>query len=307
MVVGSYTNQGDRGEYFTVTERNGRWGTAVQVPVPPLSGVGINAAWCAPGGLCAAGGGFTDASGAIQVWVETETHGRWHPALEVPGIAALNVGGYATIDAVTCKSAGNCAAGGQYATGAGPFPPLEPFVVTQANGIWGTAQEVPGIGPINSPAMPNGDTTAIACPSAGNCTAAGYYEAVAAPEYRAHSPAGPPQGCAGVFVVNERHGTWGHVTAAAAFSCVFSLTCPATGDCIAAGAQANGDDDWTGALISETNDHWAAPLLFANTTNNISSVSCASAGYCAAGGVTGQNSNQSEANNPFLISERHGT
>lgn len=88
----------------------------MQVPVPALGGVGINAAWCAPGGLCAAAGGFTDSSGAIQLWTETEAHGRWQPALEIPGIAALNVGGYATVDAVTCASAGNCAAGGQYAT-----------------------------------------------------------------------------------------------------------------------------------------------------------------------------------------------
>jgi hypothetical protein len=307
VAVGSYTNQGDGGEYFTATERNGRWRTAAQVPVPALGGVGINAAWCAPGGLCAAAGGFTDSGGAIQLWIETETHGRWQPALEVPGIAALNVGGYATVDAVTCASAGNCAAGGQYATTARPNPFLEPFVVTETNGSWGAAQEVPGIGPINSPELANGDTTAIACPSAGNCTAAGDYEAVSSAEYCANSPEGPPQGCAGAFVVNERHGTWGQVTAAPAFSYVFSLTCPATGDCVAAGAEANGDDDWTGALISETNDHWAGARLFANTTNNIASVSCASAGYCAAGGVTGTNSNQSNANNPFLISEWRGT
>jgi hypothetical protein len=112
-------------------------------------------------------------------------------------------------------------------------------VVTQTDGRWGTAQELPGIGPVNSPGMPDGDTTAITCPSAGNCTAAGDYESVAN-EYCANSPFGPPQGCAGAFVVNERHGTWDQVTAAGAFSYVFSLTCPATGDCVAAGGQANG-------------------------------------------------------------------
>ncbi len=184
VAVGTYTDKGGNTQWFTVTERNGRWATAAQVPDPALANAAISTVWCAPGGLCAAGGSFTDPSTGPEAWVMTQTHGRWKPALEVPGIAALNVGGNfhgskVGVDAVTCASAGNCAAGGIYTSGTTDdlygLPPYQPFVVTQTNGRWGTAKEVPGIAAVNEPDWAWGSTTLIACPSAGNCTAAGEY------------------------------------------------------------------------------------------------------------------------------------
>ncbi len=304
VAVGTYTGTG--GQWFIATERNGRWGSAVPVPVPPLKGAGVNAVWCAPGGLCVAGGSFTDSSGVTQVWVATQTRGRWHPALEVPGLAALNVGGDASIDAVTCASAGNCAAAGQYASGTNltsdVLPPLQPFVVTETNGKWGTAQEVPGI-QANTPDL-WADATSIACPSAGNCTAAGNYQA-GVPE----SCQGPDDGCSAVFVVNERHGTWGQATRFGDVGYVLSLTCPASGDCVAGGYEETGDDFLFGALISETNGHWARALVIARTFW-VTSVSCAKAGYCAAGGAFAgcQNTSCSAygTGSAFVVSEWHG-
>jgi hypothetical protein len=307
VAVGTYTGRGGGGQWFTATQRNGRRGSAVPVPVPPLTGAGINAVWCAPGGLCVAGGSFTDSGGARQDWVATQTRGRWRSALEVPGTAALSVGGDASIDAVTCTSAGNCAAAGNFASGTSItsdlLPPLQPFVVTETKGKWGAAQEVPGI-----QAMTPGlwaDTTSIACPSAGNCTAAGNYQD-GVPE----TCQGPVDGCSAVFVVNERHGTWGHVTLVRDVGYVLSLTCPATGDCVAGRYAENGDDFLFGALISETNDHWARPLVMARTFW-VNSVSCARAGYCAAGGSFAgcQNLQCSTygTGRPFVISEWHGT
>jgi hypothetical protein len=38
----------------------------------------------------------------------------WRAAEEVPGTAALNQGGNASISSVSCASAGNCSAGGHY-------------------------------------------------------------------------------------------------------------------------------------------------------------------------------------------------
>jgi hypothetical protein len=37
----------------------------------------------------------------------------------VPGTVVLSQGGYAEISSVSCASAGNCSAGGDYATGLG--------------------------------------------------------------------------------------------------------------------------------------------------------------------------------------------
>ena len=41
----------------------------------------------------------------------------WGKSLEVPGTAGLNVGGAATVNSVSCASAGNCVAGGSYVDG----------------------------------------------------------------------------------------------------------------------------------------------------------------------------------------------
>ena len=47
-----------------------------------------------------------------------ERNGRWGTAIEVPGLGALNTGGPAGVNSVSCASAGSCAAGGDYADSA---------------------------------------------------------------------------------------------------------------------------------------------------------------------------------------------
>lgn len=84
VAVGTYTGQAGNSQWFTVTTKDSRWGTAARVPYPALKEAVIDAVWCLPGGLWAAGGWFTDPSRASQAWVQTETHGRWQPGLEVP-------------------------------------------------------------------------------------------------------------------------------------------------------------------------------------------------------------------------------
>ena len=42
-------------------------------------------------------------------------------AVEVPGTAALNTGGYAELDSVSCGAVGECAAGGTYTDDLAPF------------------------------------------------------------------------------------------------------------------------------------------------------------------------------------------
>ena len=96
--------------------------------------------------------------------------GRWGKAEEVPGTAALNVGGAAEVISVSCASAGHCSAGGDYQDGS---VTVQSFVVNEVNGRWGTAEELPG-----SAALSGGAGTRIyslSCASAGNCGAGGYY------------------------------------------------------------------------------------------------------------------------------------
>lgn len=42
--------------------------------------------------------------------VVSEVNGTWRKAMQVPGLAELNAGGFAEITSVSCVSAGNCGA-----------------------------------------------------------------------------------------------------------------------------------------------------------------------------------------------------
>ena len=79
----------------------------------------IESVSCASAGNCGAGGIYIDSAGNTQAFVVSQTGGTWHPAIEVPGTAALNQIGDAVITSVSCASAGNCSAGGDYTDSSG--------------------------------------------------------------------------------------------------------------------------------------------------------------------------------------------
>src|SRR5215470_2220661 len=83
--------------------------------------------------------------------------GGWDKAIEVPGTAALNKGGEAEVLSVSCAAAGGCAAGGQYRA----FGRLQAFVVTEADGRWRKAIEVPGTAALNKGG--NAEVSSVSC------------------------------------------------------------------------------------------------------------------------------------------------
>src|SRR5215472_16238829 len=142
---GYYQNHGRHG--FVAVERNGRWRQAVEVPGLKALGKGgsqVSAVSCASPGFCAAGGYYGNHSRnpydvtTGRGFVAVERSGRWHRAVQVPGLGALNRGGNAEVSSVWCAAPGNCAAGGRYSNASGE----RAFVVSEANGSWGTAQQV---------------------------------------------------------------------------------------------------------------------------------------------------------------------
>src|SRR5262249_23719785 len=125
---------------------------------------------CAASGACTAAGSYKDAYGDYQAFVVDETSGAWGTAVEVPGLAALNIGGFARSDSVSAGAAGTCAAGGYYADGYGKF---QTFVVDETSGSWGTAVEVPGSAALNKGGVAWG--IALSCAASGMCAAGGFY------------------------------------------------------------------------------------------------------------------------------------
>jgi hypothetical protein len=301
---GYYTDGGHHQQGFVAVERNGRWRQAVEVPGLGALNKGGNAqvtsVSCDSPGYCAAGGfygnhssnpyGFTSGRG----FVVSETNGRWHRAVEVPGLGALNTGGKAEVTSVSCASRGSCAAVGFYKDRGGH---QQGFVAVERNGVWGQAVEVPGLGALNTGGK--SWVSSVSCASPGNCAAGGNY----ATDTSGHGQA---------FVVSETNGRWGTAQQVAAnlntggVAGVDSVSCASAGNCSAGGGY-SGHLGGQAFVISEVNGTWAtaqaiAGSLSATGGSVISSLSCVSAGQCSAGGTYDSDG----YNTPFLVSEKNG-
>jgi hypothetical protein len=252
---------------------------------------------CAKPGDCTVGGYYTDSNDHDQVFADTETNGTWGTAAELPGLAALNTGGSATIISVSCVSAGNCAAGGYYSNSSGD---QEAFVVTETGGTWGKAEEVPGIGTLNYQQAP---LEGLSCGSAGNCAAVGSYI----------DSAGNVQ----AWLATEVNGAWGDAveipgTAALntdGFADADAVSCGSAGNCSAGGWYTG--PQIQGFVVTETDGTWGdaepAPGLAAlNTSGNAQlwSMSCAKAGDCTAGGYYWNDAEGGQE--AFVVTQQNG-
>ena len=288
---------------FVVSEVNGRWRPAVEVPGTAAlnrgAGAVIESVSCAAAGSCAAGGFYTDGSGHGQSFVVSEVNGRWRPAIEVPGTAALNEGGNAVIDSVSCAAAGSCAAGGHYTDGSGHG---QSFVVNEVNGRWRTAIEVPGTAALNKGIFTSVDS--VSCAAAGSCAAGGHYT--------------DGSGRGQAFVVSEANGRWRpaiEVPGTAALNRggsadVGSVSCGAAGSCAAGGYYLGSTRHHQAFVVTEANGRWRPAIEVPGTAalnkrgNAVTaSVSCAAAGICAAAGFYTDSTHATQA---FVVNEVKG-
>jgi CHAP domain len=313
---------------FVVSEVNGTWGKAIVVPGASAKGIvqsSVSSVSCGSPGNCSAGGFYSN--GVVsEAFVVSQSGGRWGHLQEVPGTAALNTGGYAQVTSVSCGSAGNCSAGGQYQDADGN----QVFVVSQSGGTWGKAIEVPGIARLTSKnaelnsvscavagncsavgdtdqdafvasqirgtwhtaikvhGIPSGDLTSVSCGSPGTCETGGYYGASDGTQ---------------AFVASETDGTWGTATNLPGTSGtgdeVTTISCGPAGNC-AAGGNSTGDHAF---VASETGGTWgtATPVSGLGTGgSDLWSVSCPAVGNCAAGGSYVNSSGKTE---PFVVAQ----
>ncbi len=291
---GSYTDGTGHGQAFVVSQRSGRWHSALEVPGTAVLNAGgragIGTVSCASAGDCSAGGSYTDGSGHGQGFVASETNWRWGMAEEVPGLAALNRGGGASLSSVSCASAGNCSAGGSYTDSSGHS---QVFVVSEKNGRWGKAEEVPGTAALNK--GEHASLSSVSCASPGNCAAGGNYLGPFSTLYGASA--------VDAFVASEKNGRWGKAeevpgTAASGVkgdASVSSVSCPSAGNCTAGGYYSivvDASVPVVAFVVSQKDGRWGkakqVPGLPGPSANQaqgaVNSVSCPSAGNCAAGG-----------------------
>ncbi len=307
--AGGYYADGhrDHQQGFAVVERNGIWGKATGVPglgaLNKGGFAGVSSVSCAAAGNCAAGGFYVDGHRHQQGFAVVERNGVWGKATEVPGLGALNKGGFADVSEVSCAAAGNCAAGGDYADGHDGHE--QGFVVSERNGVWGKAIEVPGLGALNKGGDASIGTGSVSCASPGNCAAGGDYT--------------DSDGNSAGFVVSERNGIWGKATGVPGLGAlnkgddsddVNAVSCGAPGNCAAGGDYTDGALNLQGFVVSEKNGVWGkateVPGLGALNKGGdaqVNPVSCASAGNCAAGGDYTDGALNLQG---FVVSERNG-
>jgi hypothetical protein len=96
----------------------------------------------------------------------SEKNGVWGQAIDVAAGER-----FAGLNAVSCGSPGNCAAGGFYSNDSGDI--VQGLVVVERHGSWGGQIDVPGLRALNQ-----GDYAEVilmSCAPAGGCAAAGTY------------------------------------------------------------------------------------------------------------------------------------
>jgi len=281
---GYYADGSGKYQAFVVDEKNGVWGSAVEAPGTAALNAGgdadVNAVSCPAVGACSATGYYKDGSGGYQAFVAREKGGVWGPAVEIPGLAALNVDGNAYGGAVSCSAAGECAAGGFYTDGSGKY---ETFVVSEKKGVWHDAVEVPGIDALNTAG--NSNVGSISCAGPGACAVVGWY-------YTAQSEAQ-------AWVATEKKGVWGsavEVPGTAAlnvdnFAVTESVSCPAVGECALSGRYRDGSSDQEAFVANQHKGVWGAAIEVPGTAalavrglGDADAISCGAPGVCAAGG-----------------------
>jgi hypothetical protein len=282
---GFFTDGSGNSEPFVASERSGKWAKATDVP--GLAALGsresIGPLSCPAAGSCVAGGTFKPGRGHKGAFAVSEKAGRWGKAVRLSG-AKLQFTNLVQIFDISCPSPGNCTlAGGDRWAGA-----LQAIAISEHAGQWGQAVKIDVPAALNSLTI---ELDEISCASPGNCAAGG--------SYQQGCDNGGDSGCNQAFLVDETGGHWGQaeeVPGTAALDVgnvafLSSVSCASPGNCTAGGDYAASSSQQA-FVISETAGHWgqAMPVPHLATLNvggqaGISSLSCASAGNCSAGGL----------------------
>ena len=193
VAVGTYTAGTAKNNYIAGlvdTWSAGQW-TAAEVEANPTSAPAVvsstsESGWfgvsCVDAMTCTLVGTYDTKSG--YQWVsDSSTSGTWSPAVEIPqptgsvAVTSATAKSGPVLQGVSCTSAGNCEAIGQYVVANAS---TQAAAITETNGVWGSAAALPlptnaakATAKVPQLATPN----AISCPTVGVCAVVGQYDA----------------------------------------------------------------------------------------------------------------------------------
>jgi hypothetical protein len=214
-----------------------------------------------------------------------EVKGVWrHPTRLVPPSQA-DVHPALTINALSCATAGNCAAVGSFED---THSNGESFVANEVRGLWKRANEVSLPSRAGS-SLQNSEIHSVACWSPGNCSAIGTYQDNTV-------PAGYSRG----LEVNEVRGVWQRARQTVLptdanvdpYIDLNQVACSHGGTCVAVGSYINKDNATEAMIVPEVRGAWKSAVTATLPGNAsaypsaiLSEVTCASTKSCTAIGT----------------------
>lgn len=264
--------------------------SAETVPLPSGAASGaaqdyvLDSTACPAAGDCVAVGRYADGSGNGQGLIETESNGSWTAQeLNLSSLPSVLSNPSAELSSVACTSVGNCVAGGAYVDSDSHQQGL---IATETGGSWTVSEVNTSALPSLYSSNPDVTVTSVSCPSAGDCTAVGYYT----------DGSDAKQG----LILSESNGTWtagklslsGLSTASNPSVNLVQVSCASAGNCAAVGTYRDSFLHSQALLVTESNGTWTAgeanlsqlPSVAGNPEAFVESVSCPSVGACTAVG-----------------------
>jgi hypothetical protein len=287
---------------------NANWGTGVELTAPANATedpeVFLRKVSCSSAGNCTAVGTYSvppehkEEPPRDQGELLSETAGRWERAVEVTMPAGAASDPKVEFTALSCPSAGNCTAAGEYRDSTGNE---QGFLLTESAGAWGNSMEAPL--PANASSKPEVRLERLSCPSAGNCTVVGNY----------FDGAGGRRG----FLVSETASTWEAAlepslpanAASNPENRMRGISCASAGNCTAVGSYEDNAGNDEGFLWTETAGTWGPGVeatlpANAGSSSELRQISCPSAESCTA---VGEYTNSSDDTEGLMLSETSGT
>jgi Fibronectin type III domain len=285
--------------------------SADTVPLPSAAvaanGYSLTSTSCPAAGACVAVGSYTDSSINLQALIETQSGGVWSAStVDLSPIPPATNDSNPQLTSVSCTAVGDCVAVGNFYDALGP----EGLIETEKNGTWTAAKlNLSSLPSVNG--IPNVSLTSVSCPSTGNCAAVGNYV----------DAAGNQQG----LLASERNGTW---TAAEAdvssiggasqpATTLVQVSCASAGNCAAVGNYSDAAGDILPVIETESGGTWGAgvpdmsqlPSVASAGTQDalLQSVSCPSAGNCAAVGSYVDGTANGGSLQGMMLAETNGT
>ncbi len=279
------------------------WGEAVTLGgLARAGGSSISAISCTAPGNCGAVGSYDGG----RVFVVSEVRGRWGKPAALPSLARTSRPA-SSAAGIACYTLGNCIIAGTYTDAAGHH---QAFIANQVHGTWMKITWVRGLGRLDL--GQDASITDLKCPSAGNCTLAGYYT--------------DARGASHPFFVIQIGGRWDAASAlplptglpgqtpgtTATFG---TLSCSSERNCAFAGTYQVGTPGSQNAgnqayVQNEVDGNFRKPLpapglaaLNTGLEDSISVMSCPSRGNCAAGGSYTQVQGNADS---FVVDEING-